>query len=142
MMTYLDASPVAPLGKIGDAVFFVSDVWYRRMPTTGKDKGRLFLQVLYGRRDIAPRLQTTDRADCLSDEAVGRAKTIGRRLLWGFNPRVLYLVNQRLQTVAGLRPLKFRLLKIRLVMFVFYCTEAAPAARPARALVMVVRISS
>jgi hypothetical protein len=66
-----------------DVVFFVSDVWHRRMPTTEEDKGSFFLQVQYGRRDIAQRLQTTDRVNYLSAEAIGRARPIGRRQLWG-----------------------------------------------------------
>ena len=100
MITYQGASPFALLGNIGDEVFFVSDVWHRRMPTTIKDKGRLFLQVQYGRRDIAQRLQTTDRVNCLSDEAIGRIKTdrqktVVRLHLLGFITRRSEAANRR-----------------------------------------------
>jgi ectoine hydroxylase-related dioxygenase (phytanoyl-CoA dioxygenase family) len=47
------------LAKAGDIAFFVSDLWHRRMPTTEKDSGRLFLQIHYGRRDIAQRVKPT-----------------------------------------------------------------------------------
>ncbi len=86
MISYLGGGPVAPIGKVGDVVFFVSDVWHRRMPTGPEDRGRFFLQVQYGRRDIAQRLRTTDEVNYLSEEAKNRA------------------VTQREQTVIGLHP--------------------------------------
>lgn len=85
MLVYEGAPPVAPLGKAGDAVFFVSDVWHRRMPTGPDDQGRFFLQVQYGRRDIAQRIQTTDRVNHLSDEAIARASSERERTVIGLH---------------------------------------------------------
>ena len=90
MISYQGVSPSAPLGKAGDVVFFVSDVWHRRMPTTEEDKGRFFLQVQYGRRDIAQRLQTSDRVNYLSDEAISRAKTDRQKTVVGLHPPGFY----------------------------------------------------
>jgi ectoine hydroxylase-related dioxygenase (phytanoyl-CoA dioxygenase family) len=78
--------PVVPIGEAGDLVMFVSDVWHRRMPTGPNDTGRLFLQVQYGRRDIAQRLRTTDRVHHLSPEAVARAVTPRERTVVGLHP--------------------------------------------------------
>lgn len=65
---------VTPLiARAGDAGLFVSDVWHRRMPTRDGDRGRFFLQVHYGRRDIAQRIATTDAVNHLSPQAVARA---------------------------------------------------------------------
>jgi hypothetical protein len=84
-LTY-DGQAVLPLvADTGDIAFFVSDIWHRRMPTLVGDPGRDFLQIHYGRRDIAQRLRTTALAHQLSDEAVARA---------GENPRA--------RTVVGL----------------------------------------
>lgn len=88
-ISYAGRGPVAPIGAKGDAVFFVSDVWHRRMPTGPDDAGRFFLQVQYGRRDIAQRLRTTDAANQLSPDALARA------------------VSAREQTVVGLHPVGF-----------------------------------
>ncbi len=90
MIRYLGAEPVAPIGKAGDIVFFVSDVWHRRMPTTAQDEGRFFLQVQYGRRDIAQRLRTTDQVNHLSAEAIARATTDRERTVIGLHPAGFY----------------------------------------------------
>ena len=58
------------LAAAGDVALFVSDVWHRRMPPQPGDPGRFFLQVHYGRRDIAQRLRTTDEVNQLSAGAV------------------------------------------------------------------------
>lgn len=69
-----DGKSVVPLvARTGDIALFVSDIWHRRMPTLDGDPGRDFLQIHYGRRDIAQRLRTTDRTHHLSEEAVARA---------------------------------------------------------------------
>ena len=47
----------------------------RRTRGPGGQSGRYFLQVHYGRRDIAQRLRTTDESNQLSHEAVARATT-------------------------------------------------------------------
>ncbi len=87
---YEGRGPVAPLGAAGDVVFFVSDVWHRRMPTGPDDTGRFFLQVQYGRRDIAQRLRTTDRVNHLSEAAVSRAATERERTVIGLHPAGFY----------------------------------------------------
>jgi ectoine hydroxylase-related dioxygenase (phytanoyl-CoA dioxygenase family) len=87
---YEGCGPVVPLGVAGDVVFFVSDVWHRRMPTGADDQGRFFLQVQYGRRDIAQRLQTSDRVHQLTDAAVARAKTERERTAVGLHPAGFY----------------------------------------------------
>lgn len=69
-----DGNWVVPLvAETGDIQLFVSDIWHRRMPTLQGDPGRDFLQIHYGRRDIAQRLHTTEHAHQLSPEAVARA---------------------------------------------------------------------
>lgn len=90
MISYEGRQPVAPLGKAGDAVFFVSDVWHRRMPTSAEDQGRFFLQVQYGRRDIAQRLRTTDRVNHLSSDAAARATTNREKTVVGLHPAGFY----------------------------------------------------
>ena len=72
---------VAPLwleAEAGDVQVFVSDVWHRRMPTGPADDGRLFLQVHYGRRDLAQRIRPTADANHLSPEAAARAHRTSR----------------------------------------------------------------
>lgn len=90
MISYQGTGPSVPLGKAGDVVFFVSDVWHRRMPTGPDDKGRFFLQVQYGRRDIAQRLQTTDIVNHLSDEAIERAVSEREKTVIGLHPPGFY----------------------------------------------------
>jgi len=70
------------LGAAGDLVLFVSDVWHRRMPTGPDDTGRFFLQVQYGRRDIAQRLRPTAQVNHLSPEAIARAGTPASARWW------------------------------------------------------------
>ncbi|MBL8553649.1 MAG: phytanoyl-CoA dioxygenase family protein [Phenylobacterium sp.] len=79
-LTYEGREVVPFVVEAGDAGFFVSDVWHRRMPTTpGADAGRFFLQVHYGRRDIAQRILTTAHTNHLSPEAVARAEAGSER---------------------------------------------------------------
>jgi hypothetical protein len=78
--------PAVPIGDAGDVVLFVSDVWHRRMPTGPGDPGRFFLQVQYGRRDIAQRLRPTAAVNHLSPEAVARAATPRERTVVGLHP--------------------------------------------------------
>ena len=89
-IVYEGRGPIAPIGAAGDVVFFVSDVWHRRMPTGPDDTGRFFLQMQYGRRDIAQRLRTTDRVHHLSSEAVERAVTERDRTVAGLHPAGFY----------------------------------------------------
>ncbi len=78
------------LTQAGDAGLFVSDVWHRRMPTGEGDHGRFFLQVHYGRRDIAQRLLPTADRNQLSAEAIERAGTPRERQVIGLHPAFFY----------------------------------------------------
>jgi ectoine hydroxylase-related dioxygenase (phytanoyl-CoA dioxygenase family) len=82
---------VLPLvAAAGDVALFVSDVWHRRLPTGPGDCGRYFLQVHYGRRDIAQRIRTTAAVNHLAPEAVARARTARERTLIGLHPPFFY----------------------------------------------------
>ncbi len=82
---------VVPLvAKAGDVAMFVSDVWHRRLPTTDEDHGRYFLQVHYGRRDIAQRIKSTSVINHLSDEAMTRVTSDRERELLGLHPNLFY----------------------------------------------------
>ena len=82
---------VEPLiARAGDAGLFVSDVWHRRMPTQDGDHGRFFLQVHYGRRDIAQRLLTTAQSNQLTPDAIARAANERERRLIGLHPPFFY----------------------------------------------------
>ncbi len=83
-LTYDGRSPVLLEGAAGDVALFVSDVWHRGTPAAG-GSGRCFLQVHYGRRDIAQRLRPTDVANQLSAEAIERATTTRQRELVGLH---------------------------------------------------------
>jgi len=76
----------------GDAGLFVSDIWHRRMPTRDGDHGRFFLQVHYGRRDIAQRILTTAEINQLSPEAIARARAGSERerRVVGLHPAFFY----------------------------------------------------
>ena len=74
-LTYDNVGIQPIIAKPANVGFFVSDIWHRRMPTKPGDRGRFFLQVHYGRRDIAQRLLTTDVANHLSDDAIRRARS-------------------------------------------------------------------
>ena len=69
---------------------FVSDVWHRRLPTADGDTGRLFLQVHYGRRDIAQRLVPTAVSNQVSAEAEARIASDRMRTLLGLHPSLFY----------------------------------------------------
>ncbi|NNC78570.1 MAG: hypothetical protein HKN94_00320 [Acidimicrobiales bacterium] len=90
MLRYEGRDPIVPIGKAGDAVLFVSDVWHRRMPVGAADTGRFFLQVHYGRRDIAQRLVPTADANQLSSAAVARAHTDRERTIVGLHRPSFY----------------------------------------------------
>ncbi|MGD9749898.1 MAG: phytanoyl-CoA dioxygenase family protein [Acidimicrobiia bacterium] len=82
--------PVLLSAAAGDVQLFVSDVWHRRMPTGTGDAGRFFLQVHYGRRDIAQRLRPAAVANHLAPEAVARAGTDRDRTLIGLHRPLFY----------------------------------------------------
>jgi hypothetical protein len=73
----------------GDVLLFVSDVWHRGLPARA-GRGRYFLQVHYGRRDIAQRIRTTAEVNHLSDEAIARATTERERTLLGLHEPFFY----------------------------------------------------
>lgn len=83
-LTYEDRPPVLLAARAGDAAMFVSDVWHRGTPAQA-GFGRFFLQVHYGRRDIAQRIRTTEEVNHLSEAAVARAETPRERTLVGLH---------------------------------------------------------
>lgn len=77
---------VKPLvASAGDVCLFVSDVWHRRMPSLPGDQGRFFLQVHYGRRDIAQRVRTTSSVSHVSEAAAARTQSDRDRTLIGLH---------------------------------------------------------
>ena len=88
-LTYEGRGPVLLTGEPGDVALFVSDVWHRRMPSPG-ELGRFFLQVHYGRRDLAQRLRTTRETHQLSDEALERATGDRERTVVGLHAPRFY----------------------------------------------------
>lgn len=88
-LTYDGRSPVLLEGAAGDVALFVSDAWHRGTPAAGGN-GRCFLQVHYGRRDIAQRLRPTDVANQLSDAAIERATSPRERELVGLHAPHFY----------------------------------------------------
>lgn len=77
---------VKPLiARAADVCLFASDVWHRRMPSQPGDTGRFFLQVHYGRRDIAQRVRTTASVSHVSEAAAERAVTDREKTLIGLH---------------------------------------------------------
>ncbi len=89
-LTYEGRSAVPLTGRAGDVALFASDVWHRRLPTTSEDTGRFFLQIHYGRRDIAQRLRTTRQANQLSEQAAARAEGRRGRSVVGLHDPLFY----------------------------------------------------
>lgn len=89
-LTWNGVRPLWLEAAAGDVQVFVSDVWHRRMPTGPGDEGRLFLQVHYGRRDLAQRIRPTADANHLSPEAAARALTARERTLVGLHRPFFY----------------------------------------------------
>ncbi len=89
-LTYEDRHADLILGKAGDVGMFVSDIWHRRMPATKDDQGRFFLQVHYGRRDIAQRIQPTAVVNHLSAEVKNWAVKERDRTLVGLHQKNFY----------------------------------------------------
>lgn len=88
-ITYDGRPPVRVVGDAGDVLLFVSDAWHRGMPARD-GRGRFFLQVHYGRRDIAQRLRATDVANQLSGDAIERATDARARALVGLHDPFFY----------------------------------------------------
>lgn len=78
------------LAKAGDIAFFVSDVWHRRMPTTSADSGRFFLQVHYGRRDIAQRVKTTAEINHVESSVIAGLIDARTKSMLGLHPPHFY----------------------------------------------------
>ena len=89
-LTFNGVGVTSLLAEPGDVGLFVSDVWHRRMTTLPGDNGRYFLQVHYGRRDIAQRLLPTDEVNQLSSDAIARAETDRERSVIGLHPKFFY----------------------------------------------------
>jgi ectoine hydroxylase-related dioxygenase (phytanoyl-CoA dioxygenase family) len=89
-LTWDDRSPVVLEARAGDVQLFVSDVWHRRMPTGPGDAGRFFLQVHYGRRDLAQRLRPTAEVNHLDPAAVERIDDERGRTLLGLHRPFFY----------------------------------------------------
>jgi Phytanoyl-CoA dioxygenase (PhyH) len=88
-LTY-DGRPAVLLeGQAGDVALFASDAWHRGTPAGG-GRGRLFVQVHYGRRDIAQRIRTTDEVNHLSPDAEAWADTPRMRELVGLHTPFFY----------------------------------------------------
>ena len=86
-----DGRPPAVLElAAGDVALFVSDAWHRGLPAREGGRGRSFLQVHYGRRDVAQRIRTTAEANQLSDEAIARATTDRARTVVGLHDPFFY----------------------------------------------------
>ena len=84
-LTWNGVSPVVLEAKAGDVQMFVSDIWHRRMPSHAGDPGRFFLQIHYGRRDIAQRIRGTAIVNHLSPEAIARAVEPRERTIVGLH---------------------------------------------------------
>jgi len=89
-LDYNSQGVVPLLTQPGDVGFFVSDIWHRRMPTQSGDQGRFFLQVHYGRRDIAQRIQTTAEVNHLSAAAIHRAQSERDKTVIGLHAPFFY----------------------------------------------------
>lgn len=76
--------------EAGDVALFTSDVWHRRLPTREGDKGRFFLQVHYGRRDIAQRIKRTATVNHVDLAALERIRSKRERRLLGLHPPGFY----------------------------------------------------
>jgi len=89
-LTYDGRPPVMLTGTAGDVALFVSDSWHAGRAARPSGRGRFFLQVHYGRRDVAQRIRTTATTHHLSPEAVARARTARTRALVGLHPPYFY----------------------------------------------------
>ena len=89
-LSYDGRPPVLVEAAAGDVALFVSDAWHRGMPAREGSRGRYFLQVHYGRRDIAQRIRTAVDAHQLSPEAVARATTDRARTIAGLHDPFFY----------------------------------------------------
>jgi ectoine hydroxylase-related dioxygenase (phytanoyl-CoA dioxygenase family) len=89
-LTFKGHSPQVHIVKAGDVGMFVSDVWHRRTCPSENSTGRFFLQVNYGRRDIAQRILPSSEFNQASAEAIARAKTMRAKQLIGLHSEHFY----------------------------------------------------
>jgi ectoine hydroxylase-related dioxygenase (phytanoyl-CoA dioxygenase family) len=89
-LSYDGRVPRLLVGDAGDVALFVSDSWHRGTAAGPNGRGRLFLQVHYGRRDLAQRIRTTDEVHHLSADAVARAQSDRDRTLIGLHAPFFY----------------------------------------------------
>jgi ectoine hydroxylase-related dioxygenase (phytanoyl-CoA dioxygenase family) len=88
-LTYDGRAPVVLEGRAGDVALFASDVWHRGTPSVN-GSGRFFLQVHYGRRDLAQRLHPPSRTNQVGADATARATTPRARTLIGLHEPYFY----------------------------------------------------
>jgi ectoine hydroxylase-related dioxygenase (phytanoyl-CoA dioxygenase family) len=89
-LTYQGRKVVPLTAHAGDVCLFVSDAWHRRLPTSEGDQGRYFLQVHYGRRDIAQRVLPTAQVNHISAQALARTRSDRERQLLGLHQNFFY----------------------------------------------------
>lgn len=89
-LEYRGQPPKILEASAGDVAFFVSDIWHRRMPPEPTHPGRFFLQIHYGRRDIAQRVKATHELNHLEDDVFQRIETDRERLLLGLHRQGFY----------------------------------------------------
>ncbi|HYB43240.1 MAG TPA: phytanoyl-CoA dioxygenase family protein, partial [Candidatus Methylomirabilis sp.] len=88
-LTYDGRPPALLTGRAGDVALFVSDAWHRGTPADG-GRGRQFLQVHYGRRDVAQRVRTTAEVNHVAPEAIARARAERQRTILGLHDPFFY----------------------------------------------------
>lgn len=89
-LTYEGRSGLAHVAEPGDVSFFVSDSWHRRLPPQQESPGRFFLQINYGRREIAQRVLPPDVLNPANEAARARATTLRMRQLIGIHEQGFY----------------------------------------------------
>ena len=89
-LDYDGRPPFHVIAKAGDVALFSSDCWHRGSPGGPGAQGRFFLQVHYGRRDIAQRLVPTSEVNQLTPEAVRRAQTDREKAVVGLHAPFFY----------------------------------------------------
>ncbi|HTL87278.1 MAG TPA: phytanoyl-CoA dioxygenase family protein [Acidimicrobiia bacterium] len=89
-LSYDGRPPVLMETSAGDVAMFASDIWHRGLPAQDGGNGRYFLQVHYGRRDIAQRIRTTADVNHLSEDALARATTDRARTVVGLHTPFFY----------------------------------------------------
>ena len=89
-LTYDGRAGLAHVAQAGDVGFFVSDSWHRRLPPQEGSNGRYFLQVIYGRREIAQRVLTPQALNPANEMALARATTLRQRQLLGIHEQGFY----------------------------------------------------